>query len=423
MLHRTTAALAASFALSLVSCSSHSSSKGAPAGDAAAPVAFDDDASIPLQPWNTEASLFVDGVALDLAGAQDCRNGMCRHSENTDMIVWQGATYLVHRTAMSQILGPNSSLLVYKSTDGGETFTKIARLQAPEQPIDANDTSTTGRDLRDPCFFIVKAADGSETLHIKALTRLPVTSTRDSNVETIAVGYTSSDGATWSTPSRIGPNGWSFWRVKEVGGVFYTAAYADGDQSVSLFSSPDGATWTQGAQIYGVSADTPLETELQAVPSGKLLALVRMDGTDEELLGNDGLLRTKVCWASPPFTAWDCSNELDGERLDGPVTFMWNGRLFVVARRHYDQAPPRCRKRTALFELTGSLDGGPLAVKEWGDLPSAGDTSYAGVAFMDDHRLRVSWYSSDIPADADWLVAMLGPTSIWLGTIDMALVK
>ncbi len=74
----------------------------------------------------------------------------------------------------------------------------------------------------------------------------------------------------------------------------------DGDKSVSLFSSKDGVAWAQGAVVYGVSVDTPLETELTFMPSGKLLALVRMDGTDEELLGDSGRLRTKICWADPP---------------------------------------------------------------------------------------------------------------------------
>ena len=62
---------------------------------------------------------------------------------------------------------------------------------------------------------------------------------------------------------------------------------------------PTARRWTAGPAIYGVSADTPLETELIFTPSGKrMLALVRIDGTDDELLGNTGRLRTKVCWAT-----------------------------------------------------------------------------------------------------------------------------
>ena len=46
----------------------------------------------------------------------DCRSGICKHNENTDLIVWHGDIWLVHRTAESQILGPNSSLHIYRYT-------------------------------------------------------------------------------------------------------------------------------------------------------------------------------------------------------------------------------------------------------------------------------------------------------------------
>src|SRR5258708_37623934 len=114
----------------------------------------------------------------------------------------------------------------------------------------------------------------------------------------------------------MAPTGQGFWRIKEHGGVDYTAAYADGDTMVTLYSSTDGVAWTKGALVYGVAADTPLETELVFMPSGKLLALVRMDGTDQELLGDMGRLRTKVCWADPPsYAAFTCPQELTGQRL------------------------------------------------------------------------------------------------------------
>ena len=343
---------------------------------------------------------------------QDCRTGICQHNENTDMITWNGAIWLVHRTAMSQVLGPNSALHVYKSTDSGATFTDVATIAAPLDPLGPDDKGTSGRDIRDPCFYVV-----GDTLMMKALTRLPVLSERDSNVDTIAVNMQSTDGVHWSAPKEMGPVGWGFWRIKQNAGVYYTAAYQDGDLQVVLYSSTDGVTWTKGATVYDVSADTPLETELQFMPSGRVLALVRMDGTDDEIYGNTGRLRTKVCWSTPPYSSFDCPAEFDGERLDGPVSFTWNDRLFVVARRHLQ---PTNKKRTTLFEITGTLDGGPIDIKEIGDLPSAGDTSYAGVVPIDDHRFVVSWYSGDLVDDVDWVQGMLGLADIWTATIDLS---
>jgi hypothetical protein len=345
--------------------------------------------------WLEDAHILVDGYDQT---NMDCRTGLCPHDENTDLTVFDGATYLVHRTAMSQILGPNSSLRVSRSDDHGKTWRLLAVIPAPSD-----------RDLRDPSFYVI---DGQ--LAIKAITRLPVTSSRDSNVDSISVNTISPDGGTtWSPLAAIGPEMWSFWRVRDdADGVHYSAAYEDGDQAVKLFSSADGRTWTPGATIYGVAADTPLETELIFDGKGGLTALVRMDGTDDELLGDEGRLRTKVCTAAAPYASFDCSRELDGVRLDGPVAFGDRGRTFVIAREHLMGVSNK--KRTALYELTG--DG----IVNHGEFPSAGDTSYAGVAPIAGDRFVVTYYSSHLADDPPWARAMFGPTDIWQATIDLS---
>ena len=366
----------------------------------------------PGGPWISDSKILVTGEINNVGIAnQDCRSAICPHNENTDLTVWNGVIYLVHRTALSQILGPNSALHIYQSTDSGQTFTDVAQLLA----LDASAAPPDGRDLRDPAFFQL----GNE-LWLKALTRLPVTSTRDTGVDTRAVVSHTSDGINWSPLTFVGPEGYSFWRIKEHAGVYYTAAYQDGDLSVTLYSSTDGMNWTQGPLIYGVSADTPLETELVFLPDESLLALVRMDGTDAELLGAEGRLRTKVCTSPKPYSSFDCTYELDGERLDGPVAWFWNGRLFVLAREHIGADD---RKRTTLFELTGAL--GPGMTQAPGlivhaQLPSAGDTSYAGIAPLGGSKFLATWYSSNTAADPPWYTAMFGPSDIWQATLDLA---
>ena len=346
--------------------------------------------------WLVEADVLVSGHDVNNV---DCRTAICRHNENVDLIRHAGVIYLVHRTAKSQILGPNSSLFVYTSSDEGKTFENVAVLPAP-----------TDRDLRDPSFFEVNGE-----LCMKALVRLPVLSSRDSDVDTSTIESCSSDGKDWSPWTEIAPHTWSFWRVKENAGAYYSAAYEDGDKSVVLFSSQDGKTWAKGAEIYGIAADTPLETELTFMPSGKLLALVRMDGTDDELLGDIGRLRTKECWADPPYTSFSCPDELEGQRLDGPITFFEGSRLFVVARRHIQGFG---KKRTTLFELEGNFEGGPLSIQELGDFPSAGDTAYAGAVDLADGKLLVSYYSGDLEKDEGWVFGMLDLTDIWRAVID-----
>ena len=88
---------------------------------------------------------------------QDCRTGVCQHNENTDLTWWKGDTCFAHRTAGSQVLGPNSSLRVYRSENDGESFELRAIIPAPPD-----------RDIRDPHFYKV-----GKRLHIKAITRLP----------------------------------------------------------------------------------------------------------------------------------------------------------------------------------------------------------------------------------------------------------
>ena len=376
------------------------SSKAVPSAVAAsAPVDPEDgpeDAGV-LPAWLSGAKVVVAGPDDT---SLDCRAVICRHNENTDLVAWNGAIWLIHRTAVSQVLGPNSALHVYRSIDDGTTFTETARIDAP-----------LDRDIRDPHFYVVGGR-----LHVKALARLAVLSERDSNVDTLAMEMHSDDGVAWSNFTPIGPKGQSFWRIKEHAGTYFTAAYEDGDKAVTLFSSTDGLAWTKGPLVYGTSADTPLETELVFMPSGKLLALVRMDGSENELLGDQGRLRTKVCWADAPYTAFDCPDEIAGQRLDGPVAFFAGERLFVIARKHLQGTG---KKRTSLFELGGHLAGGPLSIKEWGELPSAGDTSYAGVAMRSDGKALVTWYSGRLAKDEIWLLGMIEPTSVWQGVIDL----
>jgi hypothetical protein len=269
------------------------------------------------------------------------------------------------------------------------------------------------RDLRDPSLYVV-----GNQLTIKAITRLGVVSDRDSNVQSISVQTHSTDGITWSPFADLAASTWSFWRVKENAGTYYSAAYEDGDKSVSLYSSTDGMQWKKGNPVYTVSADTPVETELAFMPSGRMLAIVRTDGTDDELLAVSGRIRTQICWAMPPYDSFTCPQTFDGQRLDGPLAFFWNSRLFVVARKHILDGSGR--KRTALFEVTGTLDGGPLGIKEHGEIPSAGDTSYAGYAMIDANRAVVSWYSGDLFTDKPWVVAMFDLTDIWMATIDLS---
>ena len=104
--------------------------------------------------WLRQSGILVPG---DLVNT-DCRTGVCKHNENTDLTHWRGATWLVHRTADSQILGPNSSLRVYRSRDEGRTFKLQAIIPAP-----ATATSRTGASSERPARLVTTSAVSSRT--------------------------------------------------------------------------------------------------------------------------------------------------------------------------------------------------------------------------------------------------------------------
>src|SRR5262245_66255340 len=100
--------------------------------------------SAAAQPWLSSAEIVVPSNLEN----QDCRTGVCKHNENTDLTRWRGAIYFVHRTAGSQVLGPDSSLRVYRSWDQGATFQLRAIIPAP-----------LDRDVRDPSFYKVRSEE------------------------------------------------------------------------------------------------------------------------------------------------------------------------------------------------------------------------------------------------------------------------
>jgi hypothetical protein len=77
-------------------------------------------------------------------------------------------------------------------------------------------------------------------------------------------------------------------------------------------------------------------------------------------------------------------------------------------------------RKTALYEITGDLEGGPIGIVEWGELPSAGDTSYAGIARIGGSRFLTTWYSSRPAEDPSWITGFFGPTDIWKAKLDLS---
>jgi hypothetical protein len=120
-------------------------------------------------------------------------------------------------------------------------------------------------------------------------------------------------------------------------------------------------------------------------------------------------------------------------KLDSPNLFLWGGEPWLIARRslafggRYGLAPSRLpaalrmrvnqlawwvtRKRSALYRV----DAARRSVEWVADLPSRGDTSFAGVVEEADGSLLVADYTSAVgTGDPAWMRGQLRPTEIQL---------
>jgi hypothetical protein len=159
------------------------------------------------------------------------------------------------------------------------------------------------------------------------------------------------------------------------------------------------------------------ETDVEFLPDGRLLATERLEITPDTILGNyDG--HTGIAVASPPYLEWKTARS-DTTRLDGPNLFSIDGTIFAVARYQPDpngfltrMGGVLSRKRTSLYRVE------PERLVRLSDLPSSGDTSYAGVVVRDGF-LFVDYYTSAIDRDWPWLFGMPQRTDIRMAKIPL----
>ena len=145
---------------------------------------------------------------------------------------------------------------------------------------------------------------------------------------------------------------------------------------------------------------------------------------------------TLISASVSPYEKWTFANKNYLTRLDGPVLFSVQGKLFAVGRRQVSKKPPfqgqgsaLARKRTSLFlvdlpkigtdsdqsDMTREHDNASSLLHIC-DFPSSGDTSYAGVV-VKDGTLYISYYSNDPAKDDPWLIGMFRPTRIQITAI------
>ena len=317
------------------------------------------------------------------------------HNSNTHLIHWRDHFYLVHARSRFHMGNDESRLVVWRSADARE-WEEIALLGMPDA------------DIRDPKF----AAIGDGLL----LYALPNNGFEPEPYGTVVAA--SSNGQTWSSFADVGEPGWLLWEPKTFDGeTWYATAYWHEHGRSALFKSVDGLAWERVSAIH--EGDRNDETANDFLPDGRMLVTARLEGDDRAWHQGSKNAATLLAVAEPPYTEWATTRSLT-TRLDGPALFRYNGRVYAVGRydpegreKWYGMSSLLGRKRTAVYEVR------PDALIYLSDLPSAGDTSYAGVVIHGEDAY-ISYYSSDTERDYAWLLGALLPSDILMARVPLA---
>jgi hypothetical protein len=293
------------------------------------------------------------------------------HNAFTDLVRFHDRWFCVFREGKGHV-SPDGALRVISSTDGVKW--ESAAL------ITSNNS-----DLRDAKITVTPDGQlmlcGAEALHDK------------SKHTHQSLAWFSADGRTWSEKHAIGdPNFW-LWRVTWHQGIAYGIGYGCGEQkSVRLYSSKDGKRFdTLVEKLY--EDGYPNETSIVFV-GDTAYCLLRRDGQGKQ--SNTGLLGI----AKAPYKEWQWKDLQ--VRIGGPhMIRMPDGRL-LAAVRLYDG-----RVRTSLCWI----DPETAKLTEFLELPSGGDTSYAGLVLYNDF-LWISYYSSHEGKTSIYLAKMPVPSPV-----------
>ncbi len=222
-----------------------------------------------------------------------------------------------------------------------------------------------GSDLRDPKITVT--SDGVLML-LAGERRRP----DGENWQNSSMTWFSPDGAAWHGPFTVADPGVWLWRVTWHDETAWGFGYGCQPQGyVRLYRSRSGMRFeTVGEDIH--EGDYPNETSI-VFDGDTALCLLRLDGEG---------VTSRLARAEPPYTDWTWRDL--GAKIGGPDMIELPDGRCIACCRLYDE-----RVRTSLLWL----DPERATLTEFLELPSGGDTSYAGMVWHDD-LLWVAYYSS-----------------------------
>ncbi len=346
-------------------------------------------------------------------------------NNNLDAIGHDGRLWLATRTAPVHFASSAARLLVCWSEDEGATWA-------------LDHTIAPGRDVREPRLVVWQG---------RLLLYWFTAGTRTLAFEPDRIHVSERVDGRWTEPVAISPPDCVVWRVRPVGdrllmtlyrgaGSLYTAHPVP--LTVELWASTDGVTWAPADPDRPVVHRGGAEAEFVEVPDGRLVVVVRKEGEVAAGEADRGDDVPGGGWGSDVGTApagaparWEVRP--DSRKFDSPYLFLDDdGTPYLVARRQLafggrydvapDRLPPRWRTKVdqGLYSLTPKRTGvfridPDAGTATWvGDLPSAGDTAFAGSVPLGAGRHLVFNYTSRVDRPWwPWALGQVRPTSIY----------
>ena len=291
------------------------------------------------------------------------------HNAFTDLSYFQGDWYCAFREGEGHV-SDDGRLRVLRSADG-VSWNSVGRITWPVG------------DLRDAKLSVTP--DGQLMLNSAVRFLKP----REGKNHQSATWYQDTNDD-WSGPF-FGEDGLGTWRwsVTWQGDVAYSFGYSGDDAGGCLYRSHDGKRWeTVVDDVYPDVESYGNETSLLFRRDEEAICLLRRDGGSKTaLLGR----------AKPPYTQWTWRDL--GVRIGGPKMIAVGEDRLLATVRLYDG-----RVRTSVCWI----DPHQPHLKEALELPSGGDTSYAGMV-LHEERVWISYYSSHEGKSAIYLARVRFP--------------
>ena len=320
-----------------------------------------------------------------------------KHNAFTDLLFWRDSFWLIYVSSPSHFASKKSRLVLLRSSDA-QNWQKVME-------FDGN-----GQDIRDPKLAIIQGQ-----IYLYALLNKRI----DPEPYKTIVSH-SNDGTTWAPFEAITPDGWLLGRPISLDeSTWYVPAHRIDQGSALLLQSTDGLNWSLHSTIFEGREERADETAIKFLNDGRIIATTRLEA-GSSIFGSPQA-GTLISVAAAPFTSWTEITRSRVTRLDGPTLFGVGDQVYAVGRHQPQVTSPiqgmgsaLSRKRTAIYLVKENAEG----LIHLTDLPSCGDTSYAGVVTANG-MVFISYYTNDPRRDYSWILGMLLPTRIQIAEIEI----